>query len=184
MAVKNAYPELPEVKFIPTQVDPIAVRNYINAMDIPLELKLSSYTIFAIESGHGQKGVNNNYGGIQTDGGRWGQPMDSFIIATTVAVENLRKIQRRFAVFASWQNYVTALVQRLKSRGLYIGGTTHKIVNMNVDSLQNFTRAYTKEWIEGNAKIEPTKDTTFTVASIYNANKSFFSTGVDSKKKI
>jgi hypothetical protein len=44
------------------------------------------------------------------------------------------------------------LADRLQHRGIYIGGTTYKIVKMAPNSPAELALAYTQEWVTGNPK--------------------------------
>jgi hypothetical protein len=147
--IKNAYPELPEVPYEKTEVDPNLVIDYINDLPINKEAKRASYIVFAIESAHGRKGVNNNYAGIQADGNRLLTEWADRLVGTCVTPENMTGKQRRFVVFGSWKDSVDYLIDRVQKRGLFIGGIARPYSNLKVIDSDTLARAYWKEWVEG-----------------------------------
>lgn len=183
--VRNSYPTVPVVPFRATRITLKEVTDYINQTNYPLEIKASAITIFRIESANGSKGVNNNYGGVQADSGRWGQPWDNKVVATTVVRENQTNRERRFVVWDRWQTGFDFLLDRIWRRGLHINGNARPISNMPIDSLQNLTRAYQKEWVTGLRNAEPSTDTIRTFSSIYNSTvRTLQSLSGEAKKKI
>ena len=55
-------------------------------------------------NGYKLKGINNNYFGIQTDSGNWGDAGNQYIKARTVAKENKTGKTREFASFQDWRS--------------------------------------------------------------------------------
>ncbi len=155
MPVKNAYPELPEVAYQRTSIDENQVAQYIDSLDFPLEVKRATYIFFVNESGHGAVGINNNYGGIQADGARWASIWDSKIVATTVTPETMTGNERRFCVFDKWEFSIDLLLNRIQSRGIYIGGHAHPYANFDVTDVADFAKAYWQELVEGDQSIPP-----------------------------
>lgn len=96
---KNAYPELPEMKYKRTAVEMPFVVAFAKTLQIkyPLSSIRMAYAIFRNESANGSRGVNNNYGGVQADLVRWtnlpGEP-----IGTCVKVDS-GNVTRRFLCF-------------------------------------------------------------------------------------
>lgn len=170
----NAYPELPVLPYQRTLVPMQAVISYLQDADLPFEVKRVTYVIFRIESANGQSGVNNNYSGMQADGGRWDASIDHYFVGTTTATEGGTGRQRIFLCFATWQDSVACLAGRLTARGLYVGGTTHLITQMHVDSAEALSRAYTKEWVTGTASAEPSAAATRNFLSMYSQAVQFF----------
>lgn len=170
----NVYPELPVLPYTRTSVPMPAVITYLQDADLPTEVKRSVYVIFRIESANGQSGVNNNYSGMQADGGRWDPAIDHYFVGTTGAVENGTGRTRIFLCFASWQDSVACLADRLTARGLYVGGRTHLITQMDVVSATVLVRAYTKEWATGVATAEPSATSTGNFLSMYAQAVAFF----------
>ena len=97
IVVKNYYKELPEVPYQKTSKDFKEFVKYAQSIN---EVNIFALAIIANESSWGVDGVNNNYGGVQADAGRWRYPnFDKIAIATSLTIENLKKIPRRFIVF-------------------------------------------------------------------------------------
>lgn len=174
MSAPNYYPELPVVPVKSTTVNRQLVINYLQQLNEPVAVKRAAYFFFAQEAGHGTKGINNNYAGVQADSGRWGSPWDAVFAATTVAKENGTSKTRRFVVFDTWQKSIDFLVERVKKRGLYIGGFANPRVNMPIATVNDFVRAYYKEWVTGNAKAEPSATQFSNLTSVYNSAAKLF----------
>lgn len=172
--VKNVYPELPVQPFKKTSVEMGAVVSYIKSLTVDKAVKIATYIIFRNESGNGKSGVNGNYAGVQADNSRWPEKWDSKIVATTVKNENMTGAERRFVVFNGWQDSVDFLVDRVQSRGLYVGGFTEKIAKITITSPQEFARAYYKEWVTGNKAAEPNSATVAELLNMYRQGESVF----------
>jgi hypothetical protein len=155
MTIGNAYRELPVVAYKRTSVEEKEVIAYLQLLRVPLEIKRSAFVIFSIESARGQKGVNNNYAGIQADGRRIGGEFDKRVTGTCVVKENGTGNERRFVAFSSFKDSIDYLVNRVQSRGMYIGGFAKPYSNMTVMDVDTLSRAYWKEWVTGSSTAEP-----------------------------
>ncbi|MEJ0016843.1 MAG: hypothetical protein WDN25_09780 [Acetobacteraceae bacterium] len=151
----NAYPELPNMPFQRTSVPMSDVIAFLQAMAAPAEVKRAAYIMFRNESANGKSGVNNNYVGAQADGGRWPAKFDECIVGTVTIAENQTGRTRIFVAFRSFSDSLEFLTDRVQSRGLFVGGTTHKVVTMTVRDERELARAYHKEWVSGSAAAEP-----------------------------
>lgn len=157
--VKNFYPEKPIVPFFSASVEMGNIISAIKTANVPLEAKRSAYIIIRNESGNGKSVVNGtNPGGVQSDSGKWIDKWSDYIVATSVKTENRTGRERGFVVFDSLNSGVAFMCERIQARGIYIGGTTHKITNYEVDSITTLCKAYYQEWVEGDPKYHPTDD--------------------------
>jgi|GEM_PF-892625 len=171
----NAYPELPVLPYQQTTVAMPDVITYLKALPPPAgaaaaawaEVRRAAYIMFRIESGNGSHGINNNYVGCQGDGARWPAKFDPLFAGTVTHIENGTGRTRIFMAFKSWNGSADFLLDRVRSRGLYIGGATSRVTSMAVDNITNLARAYYKEWVTGSARAEPDKDTIANIASMY-----------------
>lgn len=152
---------------------PLVIK-YIAAMSIPTEVKRAVYIFFRNESMNGQKGVNQNYAGIQADSGRWQSTYDPMIVGVVKLKENQTGRERLFCAFRDFTATLDFLAGRLTARGLYVGGTTHKIVNMKVTDENELARAYYKEWVKGDAKAEPSEQAKKNFLSMYRQAETLF----------
>jgi hypothetical protein len=120
------------------------------------------------DTGGGAKGINNNYCGAQADSGRW-QPesLTSSFAGTVTIRENGTQRLRIFLAFKTMQGNLDFLMNRVLSRGLFIGGHTHLVLTMNVNSEDDLARAYHKEWVTGSAASEPSAHETADFLSMY-----------------
>lgn len=171
---KNAYPALPELPYEHTTVTMLDVIAYLHVLTVPTEVKRAAYILFRNESANGSKGINNNYAGVQADGGPWPAQWDAAIVGTVVLTENGTGKKRRFVAFRHWQDSVDFLVDRVQSRGLYVGGTTHLVVQMHVANDHYLARAYTKEWVTGSAGAEPNAQALGSFLSMYGQAAALF----------
>jgi len=151
----NAYPELPALQFQRTTVTMDAVVTALNASDHATNVKRAAYVMLRIESGNGTKGINNNYCGAQADSGRWPESLTSLFSGTVTIRENGTQRLRVFLAFKTMPGNLEFLMNRVLSRGLYIGGQTHLVLTMEVNSEDDLARAYHKEWVTGSATSEP-----------------------------
>ncbi len=170
----NAYPELPSIPYQHTSVEMQEVIAYLKALAVPVEVKRAAYVIFRNESANGKSGINHNYVGAQADGGRWPAKFDQCIVGTVTHSENQTGKERIFVAFGSWQHSVDFLVDRVLSRGLYVGGTTHKVLTMKIADRGDLVRAYYKEWVRGSAEAEPSVTAMDSFLSMYNQAEALF----------
>jgi hypothetical protein len=147
--VKNAYPELPVLPFARTTVAMSDVLKHLKSSSAANAVKRSSYVIFRNESGAGKKGVNNNYVGLQADGGRQPDKWTPYFAGTCVHAENMTGRLRRFICFKDWTGCADFLVEKVHTRGLYVGGFAHPYAEMAVNSAEDWPLAYWREWVKG-----------------------------------
>lgn len=170
----NAYPDKPVLPYRKTTAKMADVIQYIASTNIPFELKRAVYIFFRIESANGDSGINNNYIGAQADSGRWPSEYDSKIAGTVVKKENQTGRERRFIAFNSYQDCIDFLSGRLQARGLFVGGTTHKIVTMEVKTPVDLARAYIYEWVTGDANAKPSNNQIDNFLLIYRQSEKYF----------
>jgi hypothetical protein len=171
---RNAYPEKPELPYQQTSVAMTDVIAYLKSQPLPVEVKHSTYVIFRNESGNGRSGVNNNYVGAQADGGRWPAKFDERIVGTVTKTENVTGKVRIFVAFASWTDSIDFLADRVAGRGLFVGGTTSRVLTMKIDSPDDLVRAYHKEWVTGNKDAEPSPTQVASFQSMHNQATAHF----------
>jgi len=170
----NAYPEKPMVPYKKTSVEMPVVIGYLQGLSVDKEIKRMAYIMFRNESGNGNSGINNNYCGFQADSGRWAAIHDDKIVGVVQKVENGTGKTRLFLAFNDVGGCLDMLLERVQGRGLYIGGNTHKITNMAINSPNDLGRAYKKEWVSGSAKIEPSTTELNNFLSMYNQATKYF----------
>lgn len=147
--VHNAYPELPVLDFLRTSVAMTDVVHYIAGTQTAVPVKRAAYVIFRNESGNGQKGINNNYIGLQADGNRLADKWTPAIAGTCVHAENMTGRLRRFVCLRNWTTCIDILADKVSTRGLYVGGYAHPYANMQVNSDNDWPLAYWREWVQG-----------------------------------
>ena len=147
--VRNAYPELPVLPFARTNVAMAAVVDYLSATAAAVPVKRAAYVIFRNESAAGRKGINNNYIGLQADGGRQADKWTPSFAGTCVHAENMTGKLRRFICFKDWQACIDILCEKIGLRGLYVGGYAHPYANTQIKTDDDWPLAYWREWVEG-----------------------------------
>lgn len=174
----NAYPEKPMVPYARTTVPMHEVISYMQGVPgLDPEVKRAAYVLFRVESSNGQSGICENYVGCQCDSGRWPAKFDSFIVGVVETMENGTGRQRLFAAFDRWQSCVDFLLDRVKTRGIYIGAKALPISHLLVTNETDLVRAYVKEWAQGSASAEPDANTIAAWHSMYGQAQALFRHG-------
>jgi hypothetical protein len=171
---KNAYPEKPILQYKKTTVEMGAVITYLKSLAIPVAVKRAVYVFFRNESGNGAKGLNNNYAGIQADGGRWPAEFDNKIAGTVIKTENKTAKVRIFVAFNSWQDSIDFTVSNALRRGLFVGGETFRITKMKVATPADLCTAYKREWVKGLDKVNPGEQELKDFLSMYHQAEKIF----------
>ncbi|WP_343668735.1 hypothetical protein [Chitinophaga sp.] len=172
--MKNAYPEKLMVPYQRTKVEMGKVVAYLKNADIPVEVKRSTYIVFRNESANGKSGVNNNFGGIQVDSTRWPAKYDHLITGVVSKAENGTGKGRLFAAFASPESFLEMLADRLKDRGIFVGGNTYRVVKAHVDTPEELALIYKREWVTGNEDAIPTETEQNNFLSMYSQAAKLF----------
>lgn len=173
--VPNAYPELPVVPYKKTTTRMADVVTELQSMQsVMREVKRFAYILFRIESQNGQHGFNNNYGGVQADGHRWGSQYDTLFNGTLVLQENGTHFPRRFLSFPSMRAFLLFLTDRLTGRGLYVGGHTHLITQMRILTPADLCKAYYIEWVTGDPLATVTHTQLKDFLSMYKQSEMYF----------
>jgi hypothetical protein len=172
--MQDSYPEKPLVPYDRTTVEMPEVVAYLQGADVKTEAKKAAYAVFRIESGNGKSGFNNNYVGAQADSGRWPAKFDPLITGVVEETENGTGRDRLFLAFGSWTSCVDFLLDRVLSRGLYVGGHATPISNMNVATETDLCTAYVREWAQGSATAKPTSADFETWESMYRQATELF----------
>ncbi len=172
--MKNAYPELPVLAFARTSVPMPDVIAALQKLDAPAEVKRMAYIMFRNESGNGKSGVNHNYCGAQADGNRWPDHLTPLFAGTVIKEENQTGKERIFIAFRDVSGSLAFLIDRVASRGLFIGGTTSHVVTMSPATPTDLCRAYHKEWVQGAASAEPAAADLAGFLSMYRQAEGFF----------
>ncbi|WP_343692753.1 hypothetical protein [Chitinophaga sp.] len=172
--MKNAYPEKPMVPYQKTTVEMAKVIAAIKKLQAPVEVKRSTYIVFRNESANGKSGVNNNFGGIQVDSTRWPAKYDRLITGVVSKTENGTGNVRLFAAFASPESFLEMLSDRLKDRGIYVGGDTYRVVKAHVDTPAELALIYKREWVTGDKDAILTEAEQKNFVSMYNQAEALF----------
>lgn len=174
--MNNSYPEKSILAYKKTFVAMADVISDIKKSTENVDIKRMAYVMFRNESGNGKSGINNNYCGFQADSGRWSPLYDNIIEGVVKKVENGTGKDRLFLAFYDVNGCLSMLFDRVKGRGLYIGGTTKKIwVNHLIKDVNDLSLAYQKEWVKGSINAVPTPQEKSNFISMYNQAIKLFS---------
>lgn len=165
--VHNAYPELPELAYLKTTLPVADAVARIQGLGSATEIKRATYVIFCNESGNGRKGINNNYIGLQADGGRLDAKWTPLFAGTCVLAENQTGKLRRFICFKDPAGSFAILADRVEHRGLYVGGTAHPYANVKIVTKDDWPGAYYKEWVRGDAHAVIPPDSKANLLALY-----------------
>jgi hypothetical protein len=132
--------------YVKTTVSISDMVNYLNTKTSYLQsIRRATYAIFANESGRGVKGINNNLGGVQTDGGGFISTDLNYVKGTTSRVDGSGSC-RAFATYDTWQKWVDHMLEIMKSR-LQGGGSIREMVPTNPNDAAYFGLGYATHWV-------------------------------------
>ena len=132
--------------YVKTTVPVSDVVNYIKTKtSYSQSIRRATYAIFANESGRGAKGINNNYIGLQTDGGGFISTDTSYVKGTTSRVDGAGAC-RAFATYDTWQRCIDHLLEVMKSR-IQGGGSSREMVPTNPSDAAYFGLGYATNWV-------------------------------------
>ena len=127
-------------------------------------IKKSTFAIIQAEAAQDRvsgkyKGLNNNYGGVQTDSGVWGTPNFD---AQTARIDS-GGVPRMFAVFNTFKDFAEFVANRLKNKGFEAA-----------TSPESWTNLYITKWWGGanTAANQAAKKAIYNTAMrLYNASR-------------
>ena len=164
MAVKNYYPQFPEIEYKKTSIDMPTVVSFAKSLigKYPLEVVRTGYCIFRNESANGKSGVNNNYIGLQGDNAAWQGLNLTNVVGTTVKTDGAGDT-RRFICFNEngYKDCFDFLCFKAQQRGMYIGAA-------NVSTTDDLAAIYQAKWV-ANPK-ENTSEARSDFKSLYNSS--------------
>jgi hypothetical protein len=132
--------------YVKTTVSTSDVVNYIKTKtSYSQSIHRATYAIFANESGRGVKGINNNYIGLQTDGGGFISTDTSYVKGTTSRVDGSGSC-RAFATYDTWQRCIDHLLEVMKSR-LQGGSSIRQMVPTDPNNADYFGLGYATHWV-------------------------------------
>ena len=132
--------------YVQTTVSISDMVNYLNTKTSYLRsIRRATYAIFANESGRGVKGINNNFGGVQTDGGGFISTDLNYVKGTTSRIDGSGRC-RAFATYDTWQKWVDHMLEIMKSR-LEGGTSSRPMVPLNEANAAYFGNGYAVNWV-------------------------------------
>jgi len=170
----NYYPELPYQPYRKTSIEMGAVIDALKRFDVSREIKISCYVIFRNESGNGRSGINNNYIGAQADASRWPDSLNQYITGWTKRNENMTGKERLFLTFADVSGSLAFLIDRIKSRGLFVGGYCNVIANMFINDPEDWAVCYYRSWVTGSKTAKIPESERNGILSMYRAGEKIF----------
>jgi hypothetical protein len=137
--------------YVRTTVNPTDVVNYLKRVT-DVSVRRAAYAIFANESGRGSSGVNQNYIGLQTDGGGFISTDTNYVKGTTSTIDSGGRC-RAFATYATWQRCIDHLVAVMDSRkqGKL---SPREMVPLDPANASFFGEGYARNWV---ANLDPIK---------------------------
>lgn len=165
-AVKNAYKELPVLPYARTTMTAPAIAAALLPQTPNVEVARAAYVLICNESGSGKAGINNNYGGLQADVGRWSHDYDALLSGTCVVVDSGRS-KRRFLCFRDAPSCFHMITDVMKKRGLYVGGTSSFIVAAKIENPTDWASTYYKAWVTGDANANIPAASLHSLLSLY-----------------
>ena len=152
---------LPYKSYQHTTVTDLAVINYLKTATSDVAVRRATFAIYAVESGHGKSGVNNNYIGLQTDGGGFLGTRDLNYVTGTTTLRDNGGTCRSFATYDTWQKCIDHLIQVMINRK-QSGSSGRKMVPTNPNDADYFGRGYADNWVASGT------------TSAYNLGKSLY----------
>jgi len=147
----NFYSTFPERPYYKSSVEMGEVVAALKAFPVSKGVKIACYVIFRNESANGKSGINNNYCGFQADSGRWPIQLDKYITGWTAVNERMTGKRRLFLTFADVSGSLAFLIDRIESRGLFVGGTCNVIKHGYIADADDWCRFYWASWVTGDA---------------------------------
>jgi hypothetical protein len=121
------------------------------------EVALAAFAIMKNEQGEGDRfrGFNNNYGGMQTDSGKWSN--DGAITGRLCLKDGSGEF-REFASFSNAEEGIKYKTTKIKNFGIYIGGTPTRFddnpwFQKQLPYVNAVSTTYGYEWIRSSAGI-------------------------------
>jgi len=171
----NFYSTFPEQPYHKTSVEMGEAVAALKQFPVSKAVKIACYIIFRNESGNGKSGVNNNYCGFQADSARWPIELDKYITGGTSKKENMTGKNRLFLTFANVSGSLAFLIDRIQSRGLFVGGHCDVIVDMDIEDPKDWALCYWRSWVTGSKSAKIPKDELQGLLSMYRQGDKFFS---------
>ena len=154
---KSAYPDLPVVPYVKTYISDDEVMRILKP-NFSKEVALAVFAIMKNEQGEGDRfrGFNNNYGGVQTDSGKWS---NDDVITGRLCLKDGSGEFREFASFNNADESIKFKANKIKNFGIYIGGTPKRFddnpwVDKELPYINAVSTTYGYEWIRSSAGIE------------------------------
>ena len=137
---------LPYKSYQKTTLTDLAVVNYLFQATSDIAVRRATFAIYAVESRHGAKGVNNNYIGLQTDGGGFLGTRDLNYVTGTTTLRDNSGTCRSFATYDTWQKCIDHLIQIMIDRK-QSGSSSRKMVPTNPNDADYFGKGYANNWV-------------------------------------
>ena len=148
---KTKWFSLPVETYGRTTVPESDVVAYLKRSDIVAahsqSIRRATYAIFSIESARGTKGVNNNYIGLQTDGGGFVSNDTNYVKGSaTTKDSSVPPKCRAFGTYPTWQDCINHVMEIMKQR-MQGGGSSREMCPSNPDDFNYFGDGYAANWV-------------------------------------
>jgi hypothetical protein len=152
----SSYPNLPVIPYVRTYISDDEMMRILKP-NFSKEVALAAFAIMKNEQGEGDRfrGFNNNYGGMQTDSGKWSN--DGAITGRLCLKDGSGEF-REFASFSNAEEGIKYKTTKIKNFGIYIGGTPKRFddnpwFQKQLPYVNAVSTTYGYEWIRSSAGI-------------------------------
>jgi hypothetical protein len=155
---KTKWFSLPVETYVRTTIPESDVVTYLKSAAVVAahsqSIRRATYAIFSIESDRGKKGVNNNYIGLQTDGGGFVSNDTNYVKGSTTRKDSSTPPQcRAFGTYPTWQDCINHVMEIMKQR-MQGGGSSREMCPTNPNDFTYFGDGYAANWV---AATDPAK---------------------------
>jgi hypothetical protein len=152
----SSYTNLPVVPYVRTYISDDEMMRILKP-NFSKEVALAAFAIMKNEQGEGDRfrGFNNNYGGMQTDSGKWS---NDGAITGRLCLKDGSGEYREFASFNNAEEGIKYKTTKIKNFGIYIGGTPKRFddnpwFQKQLPYVNAVSTTYGYEWIRSSAGI-------------------------------
>ncbi len=155
---KTKWFSLPVETKTPTTIPESTVVAYLKSAAVVAahsqSIRRATYAIFSIESARGSSGVNNNYIGLQTDGGGFISNDTNYVKGSTTTKDSSTPPKcRAFGTYPTWQDCINHVMEIMKQR-MQGGGSIREMCPTNPNDFTYFGDGYAANWV---AATDPAK---------------------------
>jgi hypothetical protein len=148
---KTKWFSLPVETYVRTTIPESDVVAYLKSAAVVAahsqSIRRATYAIFSIESARGTSGVNNNYIGLQTDGGGFVSNDTNYVKGSaTTKDSSIPPKCRAFGTYPTWQDCINHVMEIMKQR-MQGGGSSREMCPTNPNDFTYFGDGYAANWV-------------------------------------